>query len=121
MSELLLLSNFFLNLVILVVVVSVASQLVDIEADLYYYFERDGDDDKFQHFDGCIVFNVSGVVGLVKELVKLPPCCTWCEHFRYKKGAEKLYRCKQSCEMSNDIFELFENCYRLDYKYGVIE
>ena len=47
MSELLLLSNFFLNLVILVVVVSVASQLVDIEADLYYYFERDGDDDKF--------------------------------------------------------------------------
>ena len=56
-----------------------------------------------------------------KILVKLPPCCTWCEHFRYKKGAEKIYRCKQSCEMSNDIFELFENCYRLDYKYAIIE
>lgn len=52
-------------------------------------------------------------------LVKLPPRCTFCEHFRYKKGAEKIYRCKQSCEMSNDIFELFENCYRLDYKYAV--
>ena len=47
MSELLLLSNFFLNLIILVVVVSVASQLVDLEADLYYYTEVkcDGDDD----------------------------------------------------------------------------
>ena len=49
MSDLLLLSNFFLDLIILVIVISVASQLVDIEADLYYYNECKGDDgdDKF--------------------------------------------------------------------------
>ena len=56
-----------------------------------------------------------------KEIINLPPRCTFCEHFRYKKGAEQLYRCKQSCEMSNDIFELFENCYRLDWKYAIRE
>ena len=56
-----------------------------------------------------------------KEIINLPPRCTFCEHFRYKKCAEQLYRCKQSCEMSNDIFELFENCYRLDWKYAIRE
>lgn len=25
-----------------------------------------------------------------ERIVKLPPRCTWCEHFRYKKGAEKI-------------------------------
>ena len=56
-----------------------------------------------------------------ERIVKLPPRCTWCEHFRYKKGAEKIYRCKHNCECSNDIFELFENCHRLDWQYGVID
>ena len=56
-----------------------------------------------------------------ERIVKLPPRCTFCEHFRYKKGSEWLYRCKHNCEMSNDIFELFENCYRLDYKYAIRE
>lgn len=55
------------------------------------------------------------------RIIKLPPRRTFCEHFRYKKGAEQLYRCKQSCMMSNDIFELFEECYRLDYKYAIRE
>lgn len=55
------------------------------------------------------------------RIVKLPPRCTFCEHFRYKKGSDKLYRCKHNCEMSNDIFELFENCYRLDWKYAIKE
>lgn len=39
MSDVLLLANFFLSLINLVILVSVASQLVDIEADLYYYSE----------------------------------------------------------------------------------
>lgn len=55
-----------------------------------------------------------------EEIVELPPRCTFCEYFRYKKDAEYLYRCKHNCEMSNDIFELFENCHRLDWKYGVV-
>ena len=54
-----------------------------------------------------------------KELVKLPPYCTWCEKFRYKKDAEKIYRCKINCECSNDIFELFENCPYLYLKHAV--
>lgn len=56
-----------------------------------------------------------------ERIIKLPPNCFYCEHFRYKKGAEQLYRCKQSCMMSNDIFELFEDCYRLDWKYAIRE
>ena len=52
-------------------------------------------------------------------LVKMPPYCTFCKEFRYKKGAEKIYRCKINCECSNDIFELFENCPYLHLHYGV--
>ena len=47
MSDVLLLANFFLNLIVLVVVISVAGQMVDIEADLYYYSElKDKGDDE---------------------------------------------------------------------------
>lgn len=56
-----------------------------------------------------------------KELVKLPPYCTWCEEFRYKKDSDNIYRCKINCECSNDIFELFENCPYLHLKYAVRE
>ena len=56
-----------------------------------------------------------------EQIVKLPPRCTWCEHFRYNKEREKIYCCKHECECSNDIFELFEHCYRLDWKFGVID
>lgn len=45
MSDVLLLANFFLGLINLVVVISVASQLVDIESDLYYYNECKGKKD----------------------------------------------------------------------------
>lgn len=45
MSDLLLIGNFFVGLINLVVLISVASQLVDIEADLYYYNEKNGEDD----------------------------------------------------------------------------
>ena len=31
----------------------------------------------------------NGIDMMKKELVKLPPYCTWCEKFRYKKEAEK--------------------------------
>lgn len=55
------------------------------------------------------------------EIIELPPSCTWCGEFRYKKDAEKIYRCKINCECSNDIFELFENCPYIERKYGIRE
>lgn len=56
-----------------------------------------------------------------KEIIELPPSCTWCEEFRYKKDAEQIYRCKVQCMKSNDIFELFEECPYLHFKYAVRE
>lgn len=58
---------------------------------------------------------------MTKEIIALPPQCTWCEEFRYKKDAEKIYRCKINCACSNDIFELFEDCPYPHLKYAVRE
>lgn len=55
------------------------------------------------------------------ELIKMPPSCTFCKYFRYKKGAKKLYRCKMTCVKTNDIFELFEDCPYLHLQYAVRE
>lgn len=56
-----------------------------------------------------------------KQIIELPPSCLWCEEFRYKKGAEYLYRCKVQCMKSNDIFEIFEDCPYLHLEYAVRE
>lgn len=55
------------------------------------------------------------------ELIKMPPSCTFCKYFRYKKGAKKLYRCKMTCMKTNDIFELFEDYPYLHLQYAVRE
>ena len=49
MMDLLLLANFVLGLINLCLLISIGSQLISIEADLYYYNECQGDDgdDKF--------------------------------------------------------------------------
>ena len=39
MSDVLLLASFFLGLINLVLLISIGSQLIDLEADLYYYSE----------------------------------------------------------------------------------
>ena len=39
MSDVLLLANFFLGLINLAILISIGSQLIDLEADLYYYSE----------------------------------------------------------------------------------
>lgn len=56
-----------------------------------------------------------------KEIIELPPSCTWCSEFQYKKDADEIYRCKVQCFKSNDIFELFEDCPYLHLKYAVRE
>lgn len=55
------------------------------------------------------------------EIIELPPQCFYCEEFRYKQGAEELYRCKIQCFKSNDLFEIWEDCPFLDKKYLVRE
>ena len=55
------------------------------------------------------------------EIIEVPPVCTWCENFRYKKDADEKYVCKAICMQTNDIFEMWEECPRLDYKYLVRE
>ena len=48
MMDLLLLANFVLGLINLCLLISIGSQLIDLEADLYYYSELKGkgeDDD----------------------------------------------------------------------------
>ena len=72
MSDLLLLSNFFLDLIILVIVISIGSQLVDLEADLYYYTEvkcKGDDDGIIQHTDGSVVPISYRFIGIFKVLV----------------------------------------------------
>ena len=56
-----------------------------------------------------------------KEIIELPPSCTWCEEFLYNKEQEEIYGCKTNCMRSNDIFELFEECPYLHLKYAVKE
>lgn len=58
-----------------------------------------------------------------KEIIELPPMCflNGCEEFRYKKGAEELYRCKIQCMKSNDLFEIWEGCPFIEKKYLVRE
>ena len=56
------------------------------------------------------------------EIIELPPMCFFdCENFRYKQGADELYRCKVQCMKSNDLFEIWENCPYLEKKYRIIE
>lgn len=56
----------------------------------------------------------------MSEIIELPPMCMFdCEHFRYKKDAEELYRCKALCMQTNDLFEMWEECPYLDKKYLV--
>ena len=57
----------------------------------------------------------------IREFIPLPPSCTFCDEFRYKKGAEKLYRCKVQCIKTNDLFEMFEDCPYLEKKFAVRE
>ena len=74
MSDLLLLSNFFLDLIILVIVISVASQLVDIEADLYYYTEvkcKGEDDDNIQHTNDSVMLDDCRFTCILKVLKKI--------------------------------------------------
>lgn len=48
MSEFLLLCNFFIGLIILIIQLSIISELQDIKADLYYYSEQKaGVEDEF--------------------------------------------------------------------------
>ena len=68
MMDLLLLGNFFLGLINLCLLISIGSQLIDLEADLYYYSEckcKGDDDDNLQHTDDCVMFSCSGGVSLV--------------------------------------------------------
>lgn len=56
-----------------------------------------------------------------KELIEVPPTCTWCEEFIYKQEAEEKYICKVNCIQTNDIFEMWEECPYLERKYLVWE
>ena len=58
----------------------------------------------------------------MKEIIELPPMCFFgCENFRYKEGAEELYRCKATCMKSNDLFIIWEDCPYIEKKYMVRE
>lgn len=56
-----------------------------------------------------------------KEIIELPPTCTWCEYFIYDKEAEEKYICKPNCFRTNDIFEMWEDCPYLEKKYLIRE
>ncbi len=56
------------------------------------------------------------------EIIELPPMCFFdCEEFKYKEGAEELYRCRIQCMKSNDLFEIWENCPFPNKKYLIRE
>lgn len=44
MSNLVIIGIFFVGLINLVMLINISSQLIDIQADLYYYSERKGDE-----------------------------------------------------------------------------
>ena len=58
---------------------------------------------------------------MIKEIIEVPPTCTWCEHFKYEKESEEKYICKAICMKTNDLFEMWEECPYLDKKYLVRE
>lgn len=58
---------------------------------------------------------------IIKEIIEVPPVCTWCENFKYEKDADEKYICKSVCMRTNDIFEMWEECPFLDKKYLVRE
>ena len=57
----------------------------------------------------------------IAEIIEVPPTCTWCEFFRYKRDAEELYRCKAICMQTNDIYEMWEECPYIEKKYLIRE